>query len=226
MSNPFRRNKFTNIGNILPKVVEKLDLDKRLNEQALFCLWPSLVDEIYAERSIPLYIDESNNLIVAVKDSSTAQELSFAKSKLIQKLKSIAPQFGLTMNGLRFDLKQYNLAKQLQEEKYSQKIGNENTYAHIKNEQLKDLVLTEDELTQINDFRIAMEKAALNLEQFCSEGQTVISIRVANLMEKQLRLKKWHKSQNLPFCKSCNEPLYQPKIEFCHYCVQIKQSQP
>jgi hypothetical protein len=224
MSNVFKKNKFTNISNILPKVVEGLGLDRRLNEQAFFCLWASLVDEVYINRSIPLYIDQQNVLIVAVENSSTAQELSFIKAKLVEKIRQIAPQFGLTIDGLRFDLKQYNLAKQQRLKNTSvQNINNENISLDAENEQLKALVLTDAELKEISNFREAMEGAASNLEHLGLERGDLIAERIVSLMEKRLRLKKWHQSQNLPFCKLCHEPLFQPAHELCHYCLQLEK---
>ncbi len=99
------KSRFTNINNILPKVLTQYGLDKRMYEHALFSLWPSIVDEIYACRSAPLYLDSNNILVITVKDSSTAQEFSFLKPSILKKMQQIALTLGLTVNEPAFRFK-------------------------------------------------------------------------------------------------------------------------
>ncbi len=218
MSSVFKKNKFTNISNILPKVAEKLGLDRRLNEQALFYLWPSILEEVYASRSIPLYIDNNYFLLVAVKDSSTAQELSFIKPKLIKKLKEVAKQLDLKIEGLRFDLKQFHSVRQQQLEKLET-----DAIINAAEEELKAFSLTRAESDEIQHFKTEMERV-MALEPLSVPNTSALPERLVNLIEKQIRLKKWHKSQNLPFCKQCDEPLVQRGVLLCHYCLQQKQT--
>ncbi len=220
MSRLFKKNKFANISNILPKVVEKLGLDRRLNEQALFYLWPSILDEIYASRSIPLYIDTQNILLVAVEDSSTAQELSFIKPKLIKKLKEIAKQLDLKIEGIRFDLKQFHLARKQQLEKFETSAI---AKAVIEEAELKAFNLTQAESDEIEHFKAEIGRV-IDSEPLSMANSKGFPERLVNLIEKQIRLKKWHKSQNLPFCKQCDEPLFQMGVLLCHYCLQQKQT--
>ena len=225
MSKVFKKNKFTNISNVLPRVAADLGLDKRLNEQAMFCLWSSILGETYAVRSIPLYIDGQNNLIVAVEDSSTAQELSFLKPKLIKKLKELGVQFGLDIDGLRFDLKQFAaVRKQRADASQYPTVSGDNIALGIKNEQLSNINLSQEELDEIQAFKDAMSNATLVLQELSQKGGDLIAQRVANLVEKRLRLKKWHKSNNLPFCNLCQEPLFQMDVILCPYCLQHKQA--
>ena len=220
MSNIFKKNKFTNVSNILPKVVEKLGLDKRLNEQALFYLWPSILDEPYSSRSLPLYIDTQNVLLIAVEDSSTAQELSFIKPKLIKKLKEIGKQLDLKIEGIRFDLKQFHLTrKQRLERKESIVIKT----TGISDSELQAIKLTQAECDEIEHFKGEIKKTADVKPSNMAENEA-FSTRLVNLVEKQMRLKKWHKSQNLPFCKQCYEPIFQTGVLLCLYCLQQKQT--
>jgi hypothetical protein len=222
MSNVFKKNKFTNVSNILPKVVEKLGLDRRLNEQALFYLWPSILDKAYADRSIPLYIDAQHVLLIAVEDSSTAQELSFIKPKLIKKLKEVGKQLDLKIEGIRFDLKQFHQARKQLLEK------NENVMikrAAITTPELQALELTQAECDEIELFKSEIKKVVdIKSSNNLAENEA-FSKRLVNLIETQMRLKKWHKSQNLPFCKQCYEPVFQTGVLLCHYCLQQKQTE-
>jgi hypothetical protein len=220
MSNLFKKNKFTNINNILPKVVEKLGLDKRLNEQALFYLWPSILDEVYASRSIPLYIDSQNILLIAVEDSSTAQELSLIKPKLIKKLKEIAKQLDLKIEGIRFDLKQFHQARKQRLDIFE---SGAIAKAVVEDTELKAFNLTQAESDEIEHFKVEIGRA-IDGEPPTMAYMKSFPERVVNLIEKQIRLKKWHKSQNLPFCKQCDEPLFQMGVLLCPYCLQQKQT--
>jgi len=225
MSNMFKKSKFTNIGNILPTVLEKLGLDRRLNETALFSLWTSLVDEIYVNRSIPLYIDASNILLVAVEDSSTAQEMSFFKPKLLEKLKRVAPQLGLRIDGLRFDLKQFYAAKQERIDSAANKnISKDKIGLSIKERELEAIILTEEEVNEISNLKAALHGIASHPEQSNIEPAGLFTKRIVDLVERRLRLNKWHKSKNLPFCKQCGEPVFESAAILCHYCIQLKQT--
>jgi hypothetical protein len=213
MSSLLKKNKFTNISNVLPQVVEKLGLDRRLNEQALLCLWPSLVSETNAKHSLPLYIDAQNVLLVAVQNSATAQELSFIKPKLINKLNQTACSLGLKIKGIRFDMKQFHsLQKDDRDISCAITVG-------FNLEEAQALPLNDSERDEIEFFKGEIIKG-LGAQTLQNIESMQFSQRLINLIEKRIRLKKWHKNQNLPFCKQCQEPLFRTGVLLCHYCLQ------
>ena len=66
-----KKAKLAGINAILPMVVTKFGLDRRLQEQALFSLWTSLVNPVYSSRSIPIYVDDQDILVIAVENPSS-----------------------------------------------------------------------------------------------------------------------------------------------------------
>jgi hypothetical protein len=91
-----------------PKLLRQLGIDNRLKEHTFPCiLWPHIVGEPFASRTRPLFIDSEGNVVIAVKDASTGQEISFAKADLLKKLKQAARGVGISINGMRFDMKRY-----------------------------------------------------------------------------------------------------------------------
>jgi len=107
---PIRKAKsaFTSISNVLSEIVGQLGLDRRLKEQTVLNLWPMIVGDAFATKTRPLFIDNQNILVIAVQDASTAQELSFFKREITNKLKQAGAGTGVTIAGLRFDLKHYH----------------------------------------------------------------------------------------------------------------------
>src|SRR5579883_1385125 len=111
-----KKSKFTNVSNVLNTLVTKLGLDRRLRERALMNLWPIVAGDTFALNTRPLFIDYENNLVVSVRDASTAQELSFHKRQLASKLKAAGRGTGITIEGIRFDLKHFHQAGDRNEE--------------------------------------------------------------------------------------------------------------
>lgn len=234
------KSKFTSINNILPKVIAQYGLDKRMYEQALFSLWPSLVDDVYAHRSAPLYLDSNHTLIITVKDSSTAQELSFLKSDLLKKLQQIAPTLGLTINNLRFDLKQFQtlkkksagtLAKVAPEQVTDSSMPmNSATQTGLTEEKLATITLDSKELEEIGGLKEKLTRIFSQLDLPKTDRGRLVSPanRIARLLELRLKLKKWHQKHNLPLCSQCHEPLplssSQLNMAICQYCRNLKQS--
>ncbi len=100
-----KKSAFIEIGQILDKVVGQLGLDRRLKEVVIFEQWSTLVGPKLAEKSRPLFVDNENNLVVAVKDAVVAQELSFLRKELSAQLKLAGDRVGVKLKGLRFDLR-------------------------------------------------------------------------------------------------------------------------
>jgi hypothetical protein len=218
------KGKFTEINNILPRVLNDLGLDRHLHEQSLFSLWPSLLEDVYASRSKPLYIDNQGILVVAVENGSTAQDLSFLKAKLLEQLQHFASGLGLSIKGMRFDLKHFPRSdsseistKSASVEYFAKPVPPDNELAEIK--------LDEEEINEIlylkQKLRVALEKVAAKRNDNTYSSQMVE--RITYSVEKKLRVRKWYVLKNMPICKRCAEPLPQSPQHLnrmlCSYCA-------
>src|SRR5262249_4009977 len=139
------------VDQVLNQVVAKLGLDRRLKEHAFMGLWPLVVGDQFAAKSRPIFIDSSLNLVVTVKDASVAQELSLMRSELLRKLKSAARGVGVSVSGLRFDLKQFHSSSHLDEQTPS-------TQAQPKRpgptqEDLEAVLLTDEDVAQLDELK-------------------------------------------------------------------------
>jgi hypothetical protein len=70
---------------IVEKTLKKLPQAKKIKEQMLLDVWPSVVGEAVAMRSCPLYI-EQGQMLVLVQDSVWAQHLSMQRKKIVSAL--------------------------------------------------------------------------------------------------------------------------------------------
>jgi predicted nucleic acid-binding Zn ribbon protein len=72
-------------GSILDKVMQKLGLTKRYNEQKSLLLWKKVVGSRISSKTNPLYA-KNGRLVVEVENSAWMNELLFLKPKIIEKL--------------------------------------------------------------------------------------------------------------------------------------------
>lgn len=190
---PIAKSRFANISTILPGVVTKLGLDRRMQEQALFSLWSSLVDPIYASRSMPLYLDGQGIMVVAVENGSTAQELSFAKTKLLKQLQPIAGSLGMAIKGMRFDLKRFY---QVCDDEKS--VPGAQTISH-KKETVKETIPADSDLWALTLTAAELEEIAI-LKETLSVALAQLNIepeRIACMVEKRMRFEKWRVQHNM-----------------------------
>ncbi len=73
------------VGSIIDKVMYKLGLSKRYNEQKAILIWDGIVGERIAGKTKPLYAREGT-LVVEVENSTWMNELQFLKREMIEKL--------------------------------------------------------------------------------------------------------------------------------------------
>lgn len=193
-----KRGTFATIDNVLSKVVGKLGLDRKLKEHAFLGLWPVIVGDFFALRSRPIFIDSENVLVVTVKDASVGQELSLMKREITRKLRQSAQGLGLTINGVRFDLK--NFHNQLQE---SQRLIVNVKVARPEpdDRELQEVVLDEADLMQLAYLAEELRSNTDPANGIASEMN--LSERMAALCERELRLKKWRESHEYPRCQEC-----------------------
>jgi len=228
----FRRKKakFANVGSVLNTIVSTLGLDKRLKERALINLWPIVVGDKFALNTRPLFVDYENNLVVAVRNASVAQELSFVKREIVQQMKRIGLGTGLQIQGVRFSLKHFH---EPDEEGTSNYLTNERktnpsveggTQAGksvaVDNLNMAEVKLTEEELLELKQMIANIEQKLCVLGEVTPEKVHDLSRRIETLVEKEMRFKKWHQLQGFPCCSNCNFPvaLLHASRRLCSYC--------
>ncbi len=176
---------------VLPAVLRKSGLERRLREHAVFSLWPAVAGEKLAARSRPVFIDTQLNLVVTASDSAVAQELSLSKMQLLQSLAPLSRAAGVEVRGIRVDLKFY----------------------HQRPEPIVDVeVLTlpdpdERALSAIelgDEQRFLVERLRVELLQKQDDPQREhINKRILITYEKQLRLDIWRNAHGFPVCEEC-----------------------
>ena len=88
---------------IFPTVAKKIGFDKKLAELALLAAWNGIVGNPLAATTKAIKIQQRGNqqrLLVAVQNPSLATELSFQLTQLLSKLNKLAPQTGITLQGI------------------------------------------------------------------------------------------------------------------------------
>ncbi|MBP9809450.1 DUF721 domain-containing protein [bacterium] len=205
---PLRKGKgrnFQPIAKVLPKLLRQLGIDNRLKEHTFLHLWPHIVGEPFASRTRPLFIDSDGNVVIAVKDASTGQEISFAKADLLKKLKQAARGVGISINGMRFDMKRYFEKATSDEFAYQFQVPlPEPTEA-----ELYAIELSVDEALQIaavaTNFTIEPQSNSDEHHDSTGADFSRLAIRMRTLYEKELRLKKWRLAHNYPVCSQCGD---------------------
>ncbi|PWT97788.1 MAG: hypothetical protein C5B53_07585 [Candidatus Melainabacteria bacterium] len=232
-----KKSKFTNIGNVLNTVVSKLGLDRRLREQALMNLWPIVAGDTFALNTRALFIDYENNLVVSVRDASTAQELSFLKRQITEKLKAAGRGAGITIAGIRFDLKHFHQAGPRAESashagaRRDLPEGEAFFLSFSSNspdpKSLEEIVLTANEINEIGQLKSEIERnSRLFLEHATEEEIGTLSLRIAKIAERELRLKKWQELNGFPACQDCGAPSNRlhTQARICAYCYLKKNA--
>lgn len=195
------KGSLTNVSVLLDRLVGKLDLDRRLKEHALMSMWPTIAGDAFQQSSHPVFIDSEANLVIAVKDSSTGQELSLIKPQLLAKLRVISNSVGVKLHGLRFDLKLFwttrgpktQLASELDASLKKPEVYRKPTAQEL--QQIAFGVEDEDKIAQL--------RANLN-EQPTLEAGTIERI-VAGFAQ-ELKFNKWQEQQGFPTCAFCRQP--------------------
>ncbi len=190
-----KKPSFISVNTVLSSLVGKLELDRRLKEHAFMGLWPTVVSETVGQRSRPLFIDAEGNLVIAVKDAAVGQELSFLKSEILQRLRSLARGLGVDVKGLRFDLKHFHQKDMDALEAVSRKAGQTPTPPN--KAQLESIVLHGDQLNEIAKLRTSLEDNAAADGALCE--------RIVSMYEQELRLKQWRQASGFPQCPNCGE---------------------
>ena len=102
---PRPKSNLTKLGNILEEVKQNLGLEEQVKLQMLREIWIEIVRGEISKNSYPGYFDREKNLIVIVKNSVLATELSMTKQELLLVLKDKANTKNIYFKDLRFTLK-------------------------------------------------------------------------------------------------------------------------
>lgn len=225
-----KKSTFTNVTNVLNALVDKLGLDRRLREQALLNLWPLVAGDTFALNTRPIFIDYENNLVVAVKDASVAQELSFVKRQITDKLKHAGLSTGIQIKGLRLDLKHFHTNNLPGQNEGRPVRGSDDAFALSFPSELPDdkalaeLKLSASELNEIADLKRQIEETSASFLHQSQGALETICERISKLMEREVRLKKWQQMNGSPSCQSCGQPAIRlhTQTRVCSYCF-LKQ---
>ena len=188
---PAKKAGLASVDKLLPDVLSKLGLDRRLKEHALMQIWSSLLPGAILQRSRPLFIDSQRNLVVAVSDASVAQELSLLKGKILRTLIETARSLGVELKGIRIDMKHYHKTAEPQEP--------------------ERLVLAQPDDKALNSLVLESQRKHLLLELedslAASHDSVVKKEKVLHAFEMQLRLAQWRKENGYPLCEYCRNPV-------------------
>ncbi|MBY0357704.1 MAG: DUF721 domain-containing protein [Candidatus Obscuribacterales bacterium] len=201
----------------MPQVTGHLGLEKRLKEHSFMQLWFSVCGPQLKECSRPLYMDYQNNLVIAAKDASVAQEISLMRSKFLSELGRMARSLGLEIKGIRVDLKHFH-----QNENQFVAPEAEPELPEPNSDQLAAVILSE------KDYEL-LKKVSAEINQQVTAAtalQNSINERVLEMMEKQLRMQAWRRNNGYLTCQGCH--LLTPRLHalkgrnLCFNCFMEK----
>lgn len=179
------------VDKLLPNVLSKLGLDRRLKEHAAMQIWISLLPGPILERSRPLFIDSQRNLVVAVADAAVAQELSLMKGKLLRTFIETVRTIGVEVKGIRIDMKHFHRAAEPQTP--------------------EPLNLPQPDETDLMAFELDSQKRHLVLEledSLASDHESLVKKeKILRAFEMQLRLAQWRREHGYPICDYCDNPV-------------------
>lgn len=87
MSRQGKSRKFRSVGNVLPRVLKGLKLDKMLAAQPAVGLWPEIAGPRTAAHCRAIDVDRST-LVVVVDSPAWMAQLRFLKPQLLKKIES------------------------------------------------------------------------------------------------------------------------------------------
>jgi hypothetical protein len=193
---------------VLPSVLAKLGLEKRLREHTLMQVWSGLLSEKLAQRCRPLFIDHQHNLVVAVADAAVAQELSLMKSRLVKGLAATARSLGIELVSLRMDMKNFHRLEE-------KAVVEEPPLPQPSDAELLAITLSNHDMQLICDLSRSLPVA---------QGQKAeLNVMVLRAYERQLRLAEWRHRHSFPVCQACDNPVSRlfarGNLKVCFNCL-------
>lgn len=207
---PRKNKKFTNLSAVLSQVVNKYGIEQRLREHTFMGMWIHVVGEPWSSLSRPVFFDYERNLVVAVRDSSVAQELSLRKHEILNNLRKMARSVGIKLNGLRFDIKSYARIKDLdasieaatQSSMRARELEDANTLPEPSLEELNQVELEPSDIEELENFQNSIREQVDDGE---GAAQPVLQ-RVLEVYERDLRRRAWLRKRSFSLCSACGLP--------------------
>ncbi len=88
MSRTAKSKKLKPLGDLLPKVFDKLGFTNRLLQEQVISLWPNVVGDQIAKNTKPVKV-EGQTLIVVASNPIWCNELKYLKPEIIKKLNAL-----------------------------------------------------------------------------------------------------------------------------------------
>lgn len=198
----------TSLETLLPGVMGKMGLEKRLKEHSFMQLWFNVCGSSLKDLSRPLYIDHERNLVIGASNAAVAQEISLMRSKLLSELGRMARSLGLELKGIRIDLKNFHQPQEKPQEVLERPALKEPAAG-----ELEELMLSKSDQELLK--KISQDIAAENPDPATSDSlRASINKRVMQAFERQLKLQVWRRLNGYPVCQSCDLP--SPRLHALH----------
>lgn len=97
-----KKPSLTKASEIIPAVKESLGIEQSLQIKALEEIWPLITSFEVAKYSKPSHFDRENNLVISIKSSALAAELSMQKITILEKLKEAVKNTDIRFQNIRF----------------------------------------------------------------------------------------------------------------------------
>jgi len=207
-----KNNYFNNIENVLSNVVSDLSLKKGLKQQELVKLWPKIVGPRFQNSTRPLSIYSKNGfdvLTVCVSNSAAAQEMTFYKQDIINKIKKIIPDFGYNIRDIIFDQKTWGYEKSEKRDENALK-NYYSLHKKFSEEEINNIELPESVIKEVNKNYKGVNFPTEELRK-----------KFINIVIRDLKIREWQKKNGFPVCLKCGIPLtnYIESIEnYCPVC--------
>ncbi|MGD9684413.1 MAG: DUF721 domain-containing protein [Candidatus Obscuribacterales bacterium] len=191
-----RRKGFTSVSSVLSTVANKFGLETRMKEQAFMSMWQYVVGEPLSSLSRPVFIDYQRNLVVGVRDSAVASELSIRKKEIMASLRSLASSVGIGIAGVRFDVRHFHRSAP---DSGSERLAQPATQAipEPTDADLDNLVLEDTYLQELAFIEESMSESTRDEE---------VKSRILGIYERELRHRQWLAASGAPLCSACGQP--------------------
>lgn len=209
------KNYFNNLGSILDSVKTELHLEKAMQQKELADNWGKVVGNKFQNSSKVAYIYNkfsADILVVAVSSAVVAQELSFFKQDIINKIKRVAKDFQYNIKDIYFDA---NLWQEIKDESKSPSNEEHEKY-YILQKRFSKEELDRIELPQS---LIDSVQSSLDKEYFYSEE---LKQNLFETIIRDLKKQHWMKNNGFPACNQCGIPISHFSSEKENLCPVCK----
>ena len=198
----------TSIDSSLKELSKKMGIDSRIKELMIMDYWKEIVKGNIRKDSRPYSITRAGNsliLNIAARNSTVVQELSMVKLFLKDQINTLALQVGIKISDIVISTKFWieDAAESTAEASNSAK-NDSIKYKDL--EEINRIVLDKDQ-------KLCIEKILDELD-----SQEDLKKCMMNILEKDMKLKKYKKQKSYPVCKGCGVLLNSLNQEYCPSC--------